>query len=202
MYSVIFAAPRLERPIAATADRSSESQAPETLAGSFDRPFGAHRDRDPGCPDIQIVCSDRDRLGLDLGSQCSGNRTEPDFAECPLAARRRGQQRREHRVHRQDHTHLGHEAHEPVTLPSSRPQNNFNRALIRSTAVRPLYIRSNFLVARGSAGNRLRSTSRGTRTVLPYDLPALQTVDIGHSQSSCLAGQRYLIVSRAGSYPM
>src|SRR5262245_56068991 len=71
---------------------------------------------------------------------------------------------------------------DPLTFPSSTPQNSFSRALTRSTAVRPLYIRSNFLVARGNAGNRLRSTSRGTRTVLPYDLPALHTGDIGHSQ--------------------
>ena len=63
---------------------------------------------------------------------------------------------------------------DPVTFPSSTPQNTFKRALTRSTAVRPLYIRSNFFVARGSDGNRLGSTSRGTRTVLPYDLPALQ----------------------------
>ncbi|HRX79601.1 MAG TPA: hypothetical protein P5307_11105 [Pirellulaceae bacterium] len=26
--------------------------------------------------------------------------------------------------------------------------------------------------------------------------------DMGHSQPSCLAGQRYLIASRSGSYPM
>src|SRR5208337_428382 len=38
---------------------------------------------------------------------------------------------------------------DPVRLPSSTPQNTFNRALTRSTEVRPLYIRSNFLVARG-----------------------------------------------------
>src|SRR5206468_8926454 len=91
---------------------------------------------------------------------------------------------------------------DPFTFPSSAPQNSFNRALTRSTAVRPLYIRSNFFVARGSAGNRLRSTPRGTRTVLPYDFPALHIVDIGHSQPSCLAGQRYFRVSRSGSWPM
>src|SRR5262249_27209203 len=91
---------------------------------------------------------------------------------------------------------------EPLTLPSSTPQKIFNRALTRSTAVRPLYSRSNFLVARGNSGNRLRSTSRGTRTVLPYDLPALQIVAIGHPQSSCLAGQRYFNVPRSGSWPM
>jgi hypothetical protein len=38
-------------------------------------------------------------------------------------------------------------------LPSSTPQNNFKRPLTRSTAVRPLYIRLNLLVARGSDGN-------------------------------------------------
>src|SRR5262249_29973347 len=91
---------------------------------------------------------------------------------------------------------------DPVRLPSSTPQNTFNRALTRSTAVRPLYSRPNFLVARGGDGNRLRSTARGTRTVLPYDLPALQIVAIWHSQPSCLAGQRYFNVSRSGSWPM
>src|SRR5215472_2083963 len=91
---------------------------------------------------------------------------------------------------------------DPLTFPSSTPQNSFSRALTRSTAVRPLYIRSNFLVARGSDGNRLGSVACGTRTVLPYDLPALQVADIGHSQSSCFAGQRYFTVPRSGSWPM
>src|SRR3954470_16927952 len=90
----------------------------------------------------------------------------------------------------------------PLRLPSSTPQNTFNRALTRSTDVRPLYIRSNFLVARGSDGNRRGSIARSTRTVLPYDLPALQTFDIGQSQPSCLAGQRYFSVPRSGSWPM
>ena len=49
---------------------------------------------------------------------------------------------------------------DPVRFPSSTPQNTFNRAFTRSTAVRPLYIRSNSLVARGRAGNRLGSASR------------------------------------------
>ena len=49
------------------------------------------------------------------------------------------------------------------------------------------------------AGKRRKSISRSTRTVTPYFLPALQASDIGHSQPSCIAGQRYLIVSRAGS---
>ena len=49
---------------------------------------------------------------------------------------------------------------DPLRFPSSTPQNTFNRALIRSTAVRPLYIRSNFFVARGNDGNHLGSTSR------------------------------------------
>ena len=88
---------------------------------------------------------------------------------------------------------------DPLTFPSSTPQYTFSRALTRSTAVRPLYIRSNFFVARGNDGNRLGSTPRGTRTVLPYVLPALHTADIGHSNPSCFAGQRYFSVSRSGS---
>jgi len=47
----------------------------------------------------------------------------------------------------------------PARLPSSAPQHTFGRALVRSTAVRPLYSRSNCLVARGIGGNRLRSIS-------------------------------------------
>src|SRR5947209_4627273 len=82
------------------------------------------------------------------------------------------------------------------------PPTRAPRAPTRSTAVRPSYIRSNFFVARGNAGNRLGSTPRGTRTVLPYVLPALHTPDIGHSQPSCLAGQRYFNVPRPGSWPM
>jgi hypothetical protein len=65
-----------------------------------------------------------------------------------------------------------------------------------------LYSRSNSFVARGSDGNRLGSVACGTRTVLPYDFPALQLADIGHSQPSCFAGQRYFNVSRSGSWPM
>ena len=45
----------------------------------------------------------------------------------------------------------------PYTLPSSTPQKIFIRAFIRSTAVRPLYIRSNCFVPRGIGGNRRRS---------------------------------------------
>src|SRR5262249_32868452 len=91
---------------------------------------------------------------------------------------------------------------DPITFPSSTPQNTFSRALTRSTAVRPLYSRSNFLVARGSDGNRLGSVACGTRTVLPYDLPALHVADIGQAHPSCLAGQRYFTVPRSGSWPM
>lgn len=47
----------------------------------------------------------------------------------------------------------------PGMLPSSTPQKTLQRALTRSTAVRPLYSRSNFFVARGKLGNRLSSIS-------------------------------------------
>ena len=83
---------------------------------------------------------------------------------------------------------------EPVRFPSSAPQKILSRAFTRSTAVRPLYSRSNFFVARGNEGKRRMSISCGTRTVRPYDFPALQMFAIGHSQPSCIAGQRYLIV--------
>ncbi len=58
---------------------------------------------------------------------------------------------------------------DPLTLPSSEPQNIFSRAFTRSTAVRPLYRRSNFFVARGNDGKRRRSISLGTRTVRNND---------------------------------
>jgi len=56
----------------------------------------------------------------------------------------------------------------PEMFPSSTPQNTFSRAFTRSTAVRPQYNRSNFFVARGIAGNRRKSISRGTRTGRPF----------------------------------
>src|SRR5262249_49884941 len=144
---------------------------------------GAHRENDPGHRNAQSVLAARtaippghrgapsvlgDRLGRGLLSQRFGDGAERLLPGVPsrrsvantactasttptcCAKNRRG----------------------PVRSPSSTPQKIFKRALTRSTAVRPLDSRSNFFVARGSAGKRLRSTSRGTRTVLPYDWPA------------------------------
>ena len=158
----------------------------------------AHRDRRSASPDTDSVRSDRDRRACDFARSASAIGLSRILPSVPS---RRGA----------DANSVANTActasttptwatnrREPVRLPSSTPQNTFNRALTRSTAVRPLYIRSNFLVARGSDGNRRGSTSRGTRTVLPYDLPALQIFDIGHSQPSCFAGQRYFSVSRSG----
>jgi hypothetical protein len=74
------------------------------------RSVRAHRERHRFHGDANLSLSDRDHLGLRLRSQCLADRTEPHLAQRPLPARRRGQERREHRVHGQHHAYLGHES--------------------------------------------------------------------------------------------
>jgi hypothetical protein len=134
-----------------------------------------------GPPRCQARPSDRGRLGRRVlcGSQCLGNRTESDLAQRPLAARRPCQQCREQRVHRQHHAHLCREPsrtrqiaviHTPERLQSC--VNSLHRG---PALVNPL----EFLVASGRAGNLRRCYSRGTRTVLPYALPACKPLTSG-----------------------
>ena len=82
-------------------------------------------------------------------------------------------------MHGQHHPDLGHEPARSRQIAVVHSPNIFSRALTRSTAVRPLYIRSNFFVAAATPETAARSTSRGTRTVLPYDFPRCKSSTSG-----------------------
>ena len=98
----------------------------------------------------------------------------------PCQGRAQGQ------MHQHHHAHHRVKTSAPTTLPSSAPQYSLKRALTRSTAVLPLYNRSNCLVMR-----RMRREPPQVQFALDprhqavAPLPVAPQKSLGHDQPSC-----------------
>ncbi len=82
-----------------------------------------------------------------------GDRCEFRLPQSPFPSRGHGQQGGKRRMHHQDHPQQGKKPAAARQVPVVGPPENFSRPITRSTAVRPLYNRSNFFVACGTASS-------------------------------------------------
>ncbi len=117
---------------------------------------------------------------------------------CPESLRAgASQQRRERRMQGQHHPHLTHKPPRARQIAIVYSPEQFQPGVDPFHRRPPLVHPLEFLGRSRQGRKPPQIDFRGTRTVLPYDLPALQMLDIGHSQPSCLAGQRYFSVWRS-----